>query len=46
VAGGWLAGPGAGPVVDTGWFLGSAVLLQAVLVVALAPLLGQVWRYR
>ncbi|MFB9239803.1 hypothetical protein ACFFWC_30480 [Plantactinospora siamensis] len=35
-----------GPVPDTVVFLGSVVLLQALLLVCLADLVGQAWRYR
>jgi hypothetical protein len=31
---------------DTALFAGSAVLLQVLLLIAVAPVLGQVWRYR
>ncbi|MER6596170.1 hypothetical protein ABT214_30840, partial [Micromonospora purpureochromogenes] len=37
---------GSDPLVDAAGFLGSAILLQAMLLVALARVLGQAWRYR
>ena len=41
----FVAGP-SGPLVDATWYLGSAALLQVLFIVGLAPVLGQVWRYR
>lgn len=37
---------GSSPLVDAAGYLGSAVLLQAMLLAALARVLGQAWRYR
>lgn len=37
---------GSRPLVDAAGFLGSAVLLQAMLLAALTRVLGQAWRYR
>ncbi|WP_446212723.1 hypothetical protein [Micromonospora sp. IBSANI012] len=37
---------GSSPLVDAAAYLGSAVLLQAMLLAALAGVLGQAWRYR
>ncbi|MEH0843445.1 hypothetical protein V6U81_13760 [Micromonospora sp. CPCC 205711] len=42
-----LVGRGApDPLVDAAGLLGSAVLLQAILIAALVGVLGQAWRYR
>lgn len=43
---GWLGAPAPRPLADTLAFLGSAVLLQMLCVAALAPVVGQVRRYR
>lgn len=40
-----LAAP-TNPFADALWYLGSAALLQVLLLAALAPVVGQVWRYR
>jgi hypothetical protein len=41
----FVAGP-SGPLVDAVWYLGSAALLQVLFLAGLAPIVGQVWRYR
>jgi hypothetical protein len=41
-----LLGQRAGPLADTSLYLGSVLLLQALLVLGLAPLVGQVRHYR
>jgi hypothetical protein len=43
---GWLGVAASRPLADTLAFLGSAVLLQMLCVAALAPVVGQVRRYR
>jgi hypothetical protein len=45
-AGVLLASPALSPLADTTLFLGSTLLLVALLAVALVPTMGQVWRYR
>jgi hypothetical protein len=42
----WLGAAASHPLADTLAFLGSAVLLQLLCVAALAPVVGQVRRYR
>jgi hypothetical protein len=43
---GWLGVAASRQLADTLAFLGSAVLLQMLCVAALAPVVGQVRRYR